>query len=175
MLKDEKGHWVEILEIGEELRKRIIEETLQGILRLLESAEKLLNSEGNVAICLGLYTFAVEEYGKVLLLKKYTSSNGKVKIQYKNGFRNHDTKFILAIKNLPSECITVGMFGFDSGFDECFERGETSSDEEARWAVFYTDILASGDGIKPDPIVDRTLLKNAMRKLCDIASSTTIP
>ena len=103
-LKDKNGKWVEYLEITEDLWKKTIQETLFGILKMLESAERLLQSEGHEAVCAGLYTFAVEEYGKLLLLKQYNLSDGKVKIEFRDNFRRHESKFKKAIENLPYDC-----------------------------------------------------------------------
>ncbi len=170
MLKDDKGDWVEILEITEEVWKKCIQETLQGVLELLESAEKLLDNGGNEAICTGLYTYAVEEYGKILLLKQYTPSKGKVQVKYKKEFRNHTKKFEIAIKTLPSECTTLHEGAFDETvFDPEFFDVKSVADWEARMAVFYCDFSNSGDSIKPIPTVDRKLLKDALSKLREIA------
>jgi AbiV family abortive infection protein len=174
MLKDKNGKWVKILELTEDLWKKTIQEIPKGILRLLESAEKLLDNGGNEAICAGLYTYAVEEYGKLLLLKQYTPSAGKVKIEYKNGFLSHTKKFSLAIKYLPTECITLKKGAFDPKiFDpNVFDTKQLIADQEARMGVFYCDFLNSGNDIKPIPYVDKTLLKNAIQKLRFITLNT---
>jgi len=142
-----------------------MEGMLQGVLELLESAEILLDNGGNEAICAGLYTYAMEEYGKFLLVKQSSRVAGKVKIKYRKGFRNHPEKFRLAIENLPNECTNLGEFGFEKGFEQGFERGEVILNLEARMAVFYCDFTDSGDGIKSAPPVNKTMLKNAINKL----------
>lgn len=76
----------------------MMQETLNGIFALLDSVERLLQNGGNEAIAAGLYMYAVEEYGKLLLLKNYRPSSGKVTIGYKNEFRNHKAKFDIAVK-----------------------------------------------------------------------------
>jgi len=176
-LKGKDGHWVENLVITEELWKKIMKETLQRVLRLLESAEILLDNGGNGAICAGIYTYALEEYGKILLLKQSSHVNGKVKIKYRKGFRYHPEKFRLAINNLPKECTTLKKPAFNSkSFDpDIFDTEEVIADLEARMAVFYTDFLDSGDGVKPIPPVDKKLLKNAINILRKIAHGTNLP
>ena len=77
------------------------------ILKLLDSAQILFDNKGNVEICAGLYTYAVEEYGKIVLLKKSRKIDGHAKIKYFKGFRDHYTKFRLGIKNPPLECTTL--------------------------------------------------------------------
>ena len=166
-MKDAKGHWVEFLEIKEELWKKSIQETLNRIPKLLESAEKLLDNGGNEAICSGLYTYAVEEYGKVLLLKQCSPSDGKVKIKYKNGFLNHDEKFKVAAEALPEECKILSSGLWDSAIwdVDIFDTERVVADFEARMAIFYCDFLDSGDDIKPVPQVDKARLKKAINKL----------
>lgn len=167
MLKDKDGKWVENLEIAEELWKRTIEETLHGTVRLLQSAEKLLEGGGDEAICAGLYTYAVEEYGKILLLKQYTPSAGKVTIKFKDLFRAHSKKFGAAADNLPKECTTLKGPVFDPRvFDSrVFDTKEVIADFEARTAIFYCDLLDSADGIRPVPQVDMGRLTKAIRTL----------
>lgn len=166
MLKDKNGDWVKILEITEELWKSVIKEIPQGILRLLESSERLLDNGGNEAICAGLYTYAVEEYGKLLLLKGYSPIAGKVEIKYKNEFRYHPPKFEKAIKALPGECLTLSRGVFDPAiFDPAIFDTGLVANLEARTGVFYCDFLDSGDGIKPVPEVDKELLRKAIGEL----------
>jgi len=160
----ENGEWIKILGITEDLWKRIMQKTLEGVFRFLESTEILLDNEGNEVICAGLYTHALEEYGKFLALKQSDCVAGKVRIEYKDKFRDHTAKFRLAIENLPHECTIIGVIGFEQGFEQGFEREEIVSDLEARWGAFYTDFVDSGDDIKSAPPVDKKILKNALNK-----------
>jgi AbiV family abortive infection protein len=175
MLKDKNGKWVETLEITEELWKKIMQETLNGIIKLLDSVEKLLQNGGNEAICAGLYMYAVEEYGKLLLLKHYSPSNGKVKIKYGNEFRSHPAKFGTAIKNLPNDCITLhkGIFDPEIFDPEIFDTDEIT-DCETRQAVFYSDFTDSGDDVKSVPSVDKNRLKKAINQFKTIALGASI-
>jgi len=174
MLKDKKGNWVEILKIPEELCKKIVQETLKGILRLLDSAQILLDNGGDEAVCAGLYTYALEEYGKILLLKQTSHVAGEVEIEYRKGFRCHRRKFRLALENLPNECKTLYEADFDAEDFESsdFETEDIIADFEARMAVFYSDFTDSGRDIKPVPPVDTKLLRNAMNTLQTIALRT---
>ena len=167
-LKDKDNRWVKYLELSEELWKKIVQETFFGILKMLECAERLLESEGHEAVCAGLYTFAVEEYGKVLLLKQYTLENGKVKIRYRDEFRNHNRKFETAIRVLPKECVNLCRTGFEKGFEDGFEHKNILADFEARLAIFYADFADSGEAIKPLPPVEEILLRKAIDKFRNI-------
>ena len=163
-LINQKGKWVEYLEITEELWQSCIQETLDGIWTLLESAERLLESGGNEAICAGLYTYAVEEYGKLLLLRQYNASNGKVKIEFRDIFRRHDKKFKVAIEALPPECTILHRGAFDPEvFDpKVFDTEDVITDLEARTSAFYCDFADSGDTVKGVPPVEEPLLRKAI-------------
>jgi AbiV family abortive infection protein len=173
MLKDKNGNWVEYLEITEELWKKCIQETLQRVKKLLESAETLLDNGGSATICAGLYTYAVEEYGKILLLRKCKPFSEKVKIGFKNGFLCHTKKFSLAINDLPIDCITLKRGYFDPKiFDpKIFDTKAVIANLKARLGVFYCDFTDPGNEIKPVPQVNKKLLKKAIRKLHTIAPS----
>jgi len=173
-LKDGKNRWVKYLIITEELRNKTIESTLQRILKLLDSAQILLDNGGSVTICAGLYTYAVEEYGKIVLLKKSRKIDGHVRVKYKKGFRDHNTKFRLGVKNLPQECKTLRIGDFDPNFfdPKCFDTETVIADFKSRMSVFYTNFLESGKDIESVPPVDEKLLKNAMIKLRKIAVET---
>jgi AbiV family abortive infection protein len=176
VLKDSKNKWVEELEIRVELWKTMMQEILNGVIALTDSVEKLLNNGGDSTICSGLYTFAVEEYGKLLLLKDCTPTLGKVKIKYRNGFRSHTAKFNKAIQTLPKDCTTLHTGIFDEAiFDpEIFDSKEIA-DCETRQAVFYSDFTMDGQFIKRTPTVDDDLLKKAVFQLKTVALGITIP
>ena len=70
------------MEITEQLWNELKKNTLSGIIRLAESANILLSSNGDVAICAGLYTYAVEEYGKLILLSERIYSTYDMKETY---------------------------------------------------------------------------------------------
>ncbi len=84
-----------------------IRRCMYNVENLLNYAEKLVEDESENNIALGLYSFAIEEYGKALLLKEYLSEN---KTQYSiptnlfRGKESHDLKFKKALDRLPMEC-----------------------------------------------------------------------
>jgi AbiV family abortive infection protein len=169
--------------IPEDLWKQLMQETLDSVIRLLDASNKLLLNGGNEAICAGLYTYAVEEYGKLLLLKQYVPSNGKVTIDYEKIFRDkrHKNKYRAAIENLKKqapECMILMKGSFDPVFfdPQIFDTtAPIIADFKTRMEIFYCDIADSGDGIKQVPPVDKSLLKNAIDKLKIIALAMTIP
>ncbi len=163
-LKDSKNRWVKYLIITEELQNKTIEITRQRILKLLDSAQILLDNGGPVTISAGLYTYAVEEYGKIVLLRKSRKIDGHVKIKYKQGFRDHNTKFRLGIKKLPKECTTLQIAPFDPKFfgQKAFDTETVIADFKSRMSVFYTNFLESGVNIESVPSVSEQRLKLAI-------------
>ena len=161
--------------VTEEAWRKIMPEIVRRSITLLESSEKLLDSNGNGAVCAGLYMYAVEDYGKLLLLKKYQPVNRTVNITYKEEFCKHPVKFNEATKSancLPKDCVNLSRGLFDPAI---FDTKNTKVESEARMAIFYTDFNDKGDGIVPIPPVEKNKLKNAIGKLRTIIIQTTIP
>ena len=166
------------MEITERLWNELKKNTLSGILRLSDSADILLSSNGDVAICAGLYTYAVEEYGKLILLSGCILENGKVDINLKQlfyGRKSHDFKFEAALNKLPDECKHIGV-DFWAGYFPKGWWGGLFPDErsvvagfKARLAIFYCDLDDSKKAIKPVPLVGRKSLKTAIEKFKTIA------
>jgi AbiV family abortive infection protein len=98
---------------------------IQKAKQLADSALKLLDSnEGNDHTnALGLYTLAIEEFGKAVILKEECfidddAAPQKVPKSIFTGNKAHDRKFEEAMKRLPPECknIRVGTYlAFPSG------------------------------------------------------------
>jgi AbiV family abortive infection protein len=88
-----------------------IELCLKKANTLVNDAEILLNNNGNLSHVVGLYTLAVEEYGKGNLLKDVKSkslprSDQKYKIDCSK-FLKHKEKLQKA--NLPEACIQINV------------------------------------------------------------------
>jgi AbiV family abortive infection protein len=174
VLRDKNNRLIENLPITEELWEKTMQEALTRILRLLDASEKFLNMEGDEAVCAGLYTYAVEEYGKLLFLKRYSPIGGLVCIKYKDEFRNHTNKFKISLPNLPKGKV-LARIGFEEGFAEGFQHIDTVANFETRLAIFYTDFDDSGKDLIPIPRVDSDKLRIAIDELRKIANATTIP
>ena len=89
------------------------EQVKQGINLCLSNAitlardSQLLTTKTDVSIAAGLYTFAIEEYGKALLLHdclEYNSDKCLVPKKWFSGKQSHDIKFARALKELPKKC-----------------------------------------------------------------------
>jgi len=80
--------------------------------RLLASSLTLLENSSNLDHALGLYTFALEEFGKAVLLKEIiddkTNPKQVPKEIFGSGKRSaHNIKFKKAIEILPKDCISI--------------------------------------------------------------------
>lgn len=119
-------------------------------------------------ICTGLYTHAIEEYGKFLYLQSLIPNNDNVIIQYDRKdrveedwkFTNHRYKFSLALQNLPDECKIVHDGDFGGNFGQNFDI-DTVPAWETRLNIFNTDFYDNGNVVKY-PIVDKEKLKIAV-------------
>lgn len=164
----------DIKEIDEQTWKNLKFVTFTNIKSILNSAKILLkdniiqNQEvlfDHPHICAGLYTYAIEEYGKLLILESYVPINNKVKIEYLSRFTDHDAKFDIAIERLSlvaPECIRIGKGLFDPAiFDPViFDTKESTTSFKARLAIFYSDF--KDNKITTLPNVDKETLSKAV-------------
>ena len=125
-------------------------------------------------VAAGLYTHAVEEYGKYLYLKSIEPINGEYRIDYWNEFRNHKKKFERALSNLPHECTLVHLGeDEDTRFYEPDFHNDIIADFETRQRIFYSDLDPNFANkiTQQSPPVSAKLLKIAVQKLWEISNS----
>ncbi|HKI07188.1 MAG TPA: hypothetical protein VKA09_02225 [Nitrososphaeraceae archaeon] len=148
------------------IREKIIH-NLEGTKRFLELKEEKYGD-----ICAGIYTYAVEKYGKILFLNSLSPSspNNKIIIPYtdNHGFLDHYHKFDLVLKDktLPDSCKVLREGGFTgSGFTSGFIR-ETPAGFEARKSIFYADFNKDDkySSILEPPEYKRELLVKAVNE-----------
>ena len=77
--------------------------------QLLNDTEILCKNNGNESTAVALYTLAIEEFGKSLLLKKCIQASNEEKFQvpqtiFGRGLQPHTPKFDEAFLELPEEC-----------------------------------------------------------------------
>jgi AbiV family abortive infection protein len=150
------------------IRKRIIRnlEAIQGLLLLSEYED----------ICAGLYTFAVEEYGKILFLMAISPEDNKIKFRDTHdceGFRDHYHKFELALEALPDSCKKLRKGSFTRSFSKSFTR-DIIPDFKARMALFYADFEDKHSILEP-PKVDRSLLEEAVKEFLNFMRKQKFP
>ena len=69
------------IEISEDVCKQMMEHIQDGILRKLRAVRYMQTFDKDIAA--GLYVYAVEEFGKLLLLRDAQYFNGKRKVKYR--------------------------------------------------------------------------------------------
>ena len=89
-----------------------VSNSIEKALSLANDAKCLLKKKDSFAHALGLYGFAIEEYGKAisLLESKKLKTCYKVSIGIFEGPTAHDRKFGRAIRDLPSICTDLQHF-----------------------------------------------------------------
>jgi hypothetical protein len=162
------------IDIG--LRNEMVRTVRDRIIHNLEATKLFLalNEKQYDDICAGIYTYAIEEYGKILFLNSLSPlpppNNNKLKVPYTHlnlGFLDHYHKFELALydKNLPYSCKVLrgGSFTFTS-FTKTGFTTDTPADFEARKSIFYADFNQNNNynSILTPLQVDRSLLENAV-------------
>ena len=161
----------EFLTINFDTWKKICQDTLFNIHSILESVQILLdkhieeNKQMNLEqpfVAAGLYTFAIEEYGKFLILSSITEQNGMFRIKYKDEFREHTKKFKKALENISDECILLNSGGFtNTGFTNTGFDTKVIADFNTRLGIFYSD-FDDTQKVQVLPQVNSDLLSNAI-------------
>lgn len=161
--------------------------TRQRIISKLESAKELLKVTGLDDVSAGLYTYALEEFGKLILLDKNepVANNTKRKINYRNEFTSHDKKFEAAFDYLQEHSSTSykcyvlndkGSFSPTSFTWRSYNIG-LLADFKARMSIFYTDLSykldISGEPtseivVDELPTIKKEYIYEAINELCMI-------
>jgi len=157
------------LEISDGLIQTTKDIIKAGILRKLSVAKKIIEFDKELAA--GIYVYAIEELGKLQLLKDVR--NGK--LDYLAEFRNHNFKFNKAKEYLKSlgysECFTLHEGAFEEdAFDEDSFDVDTHANTRSRLGIFYVDLIYDKTnrivtGIKDIPPVDEKELGACISEL----------
>lgn len=165
----------EHVRINGEQRVALQGAALAGVRSLLRSASILLGAaaspgepdpHGLLTASGALYTYAVEEYGKLLLIESLPEKGGIVSVPYREIFRSHGKKFKAALGTLPAECGQLARGIFDPRiFDpRIFDAEMTEATFFTRMSLLYTDIGRSGRPSTPRRL-DAKLLRKALQGL----------
>jgi len=164
-----------MIKISKEIWRQLVVDTLFNTSSLASSSKILLkeNLKENIDVkyedphvAAGLYLFAIEEYGKALILENYQTSNDEVEIKYSDEFTDHKKKFAKALANLPDECKLLHKGGFGKGFGKGFDIDEFASLEK-RISIFYSDI-DEGKKVNILPQIDAEELQKCLDKFMEI-------
>lgn len=173
----------DIREIDVELLKELKTATLTNIKSILGSVKILLDHNENENkkvlynhsyVCAGLYTYAIEEYGKLLILQNYEPTEGKMHIEYWSKFRKHPEKFRTAIEKLREispESIEISIPFFDKEYfdPDFFDTEATIAEFQTRISIFYSDF--KDNHIVTLPTVNLPILKKAYKSFNQIIES----
>ena len=159
-----------------------------NIYGIIEVVKKIIQSENEtvipdsrynpnphvIYICAGLYTYAVEEFGKHKLLESCQVNGGLVDLSpIRNSFFSHDKKFELAREALPPECFTL----YDSEQDDAMWNlvinnlaypagwvSDTQADFPTRLDLFNVGIENNGQ-VRAMPEINFYDLQHAVERL----------
>jgi hypothetical protein len=170
MLKDSKGHKPSHIDISEDQWNQMKQHIRDGILRKINAVSKIQKIDKDMAA--GLYVYAVEEFGKLLLFRDAPLLNGMRKVTYRDEFVAHEMKIKKAFEYFRN-----------NGFDACIvlaqgcleaselEKGEfvidLSADKDARLSIFYSDFIYYENlpVIESPPEVEPKMLQRAAEQL----------
>ena len=150
-----------------------------GIIKKLSAAKQNIDIDTEIAA--GIYIYALEEFGKLLLLKESQTVDGKYIIKYRDGFRSHDFKFNKAFYYLQNN--GYGKYIILNDDDSAFTPDAFSSrsftigflaQTEARLGIFYVDFTKSENDnyeIMKIPTVDQNKLNEAINKLEEVINT----
>ena len=166
--------------ITAEQRRRLEDAILSGIRRLLASSRALHgtttgsgppDSDGLLAVAAGLYTYAFEEYGKLLLVERLPEKGGVVSVPYREIFRSHGKKFEAARGALPKKCWSAEGGFFDPTFFDTWS--SLSATFPARMSMLYLDMDGNGEpvvSIPPRPMLLESALSGMERAVDEWAA-----
>jgi hypothetical protein len=165
MLQDKPSH----VDIPENQWKEMMQNILNGIFRKLNAVKNILT----IDIAAGIYIYAVEEFGKLLLLKNVHELNGMRRVIYEKEFLSRTKKFKAAFDYLQANkydaCLLL------SGEDVVPSDVVWSdaiigllANTGARLSVFYSDFAYDKNLnviIETPPAVELELLQKASAEL----------
>ena len=151
-----------------------------GIIKKLSAAKQNLSIDIDIAA--GIYIYALEEFGKLLLLKDCKKVDERYIIKYRDEFVNHRIKFSKAFdylqNNNSDECIVLNdesSYTYESYSWKIFSK-ELLAEIEARVGIFYIDFTESkNDKYKYDitkiPNIGKNKLKYAINELGSVINN----
>ena len=165
--------------ISANLRGQMIIHIRDQIAFNLEALEKFLTTQGYEMLCTAIFSYAVEEFGKLLILQQSTKlTNGDFEIVYGKGvgFLSHNEKFRLADAKLPPDCVEVSSGGLTrKGYSSKSFTTPTPADWATRLLILHADFDDTFTSIKKAPRVDAGTLKTAVQNLKNYVKSYPVP
>jgi hypothetical protein len=167
VLQDRPSH----IDIPEEHWKEMMQNVLHGIFQKLNAVKSMQNIDMYIAA--GIYIYAVEEFGKLLLLKNVNELDGIRRVIYEKEFLSHTKKFKAAFDYLQA-----------NRYDACLVLSEGDvvpsdvvwsdaiigllANTGARLSVFYSDFSYDKNLnviVETPPAIDVDFLQKASNEL----------
>lgn len=172
MLKGKNNRKRKEVPLEEKIWQNLINQIMNDIRGKIAILKSMISAQVNEYVCAGLYTFILEEFGKLILLQRSPKKNSKITIKYAGEFTNHEIKFSTALNYLQQygyeEAYVLnnhGSFSPKSFSWKSFTIGQLVN-FDTRLALFYTDLeLDKNSGkivISRPPFVDIEFLKKAV-------------
>jgi hypothetical protein len=167
MLQDKPSH----VDIPENQWKEMMQNILNGIFHKLNAVKNFLTIDMNIAA--GLYIYAVEEFGKLLLLNNVNELDGMRRVIYEKEFLSHTKKFRAAFDyfqaNKYEACLVLSE-GDVVPSDVVWSDAIIGllANTGARLSVFYSDFAYDKNLnviIETPPAIDLELLQKASNEL----------
>jgi hypothetical protein len=167
MLQDRPSH----IDIPENQWKEMMQDILKGIFRKLSGVKNMQTIDMYIAA--GLYIYAVEEFGKLLLLKNAYELSGMRRVVYEKEFLSHTKKFEAAFDyfqaNKYDACLVLSE-GDVVPSDVVWSDAIIGllANTGARLSVFYSDFAYDKNLnviIETPPTIDLDLLQKASNEL----------
>lgn len=125
-------------------------------------------------------TYAIEEFGKLLLLKECTIKDGLVDLSpIKKRFFNHEEKYAIAKSHLGKDCIVLYDAYQDNlmwmnVFDEFYEwERDTEANFDTRLNIFNVGFESDGRVI-PSVKIDFDVLNRSAENLYNVLLETNV-
>jgi hypothetical protein len=159
------------IDIPEKLWKKMMQHVLDGVFQKLNAVKNMQTIDLYVAA--GIYIYAVEEFGKLLLLKNANVLNGIRRIVYEKEFLSHTKKFKAAFDyfqaNRYDSCLVLSE-GDVVPSDVVWSDAIIGllANTGARLSVFYSDFVYDNNQniiIETPPTIDLDLLQKASNEL----------
>ena len=159
------------IDIPEKQWKEMMQNVLNGIFQKLNAVKNMQNIDMYIAA--GIHIYAVEEFGKLLLLKKANPLSGMRRVVYEKEFLSHPKKFKAAFDyfqaNKYDTCLVLSE-GDVVPSDVVWSDAIIGllANTEARLSVFYSDFAYDKNLnviIETPPTIDCNLLQKASNEL----------
>jgi hypothetical protein len=159
------------IDIPEKLWKKMMQHVLDGVFQKLNAVKNMQTIDLYVAA--GIYIYAVEEFGKLLLLKNANVLNGIRRVVYEKEFLSHTKKFKAAFDyfqaNRYDSCLVLSE-GDVVPSDVVWSDAIIGllANTGARLSVFYSDFVYDNNQniiIETPPTIDLDLLQKASNEL----------